>query len=53
MADQIAKPKNPEDDWKIWLVVNPSTWIIPIFIALVVLAIAIHKVVFGIGFGWA
>lgn len=53
MADQIAKPKNPEDDWKIWLVLNPATWLVPIFIALTVLAILVHQFVFSIaGFGW-
>jgi light-harvesting complex 1 alpha chain len=42
MADNIAKPKNPDDDWKFWLVVDPSTWLIPIFIALVVIALLVH-----------
>jgi light-harvesting complex 1 alpha chain len=51
MSD-VAKPKNPEDDWKIWLVVNPATWLMPIFYALVVLAIAVHWVVFSVGLGW-
>ncbi|NEV65205.1 light-harvesting antenna LH1, alpha subunit [Thiorhodococcus minor] len=51
MSD-VAKPRNPEDDWKIWLVVNPATWLMPIFYALLLLAIAVHAVVFAVGLGW-
>lgn len=50
---QIAKPKNPEDDWKVWLVLNPSTWLIPILFAVLIIALTLHAVVFGMGFGWA
>lgn len=43
MANNIAKPKNPDDDWKFWLVVNPSTWLIPIFIAVLAIALIVHN----------
>jgi light-harvesting complex 1 alpha chain len=54
MADQIAKPSNPNDDWKIWLVVNPANWLMPIFFAVLFVVVMIHKVVLSIpGFGFA
>jgi light-harvesting complex 1 alpha chain len=53
MADQIAKPSNPADDWKIWLVLNPADWLIPIFMALVALALIIHVVVYVRGMAYA
>jgi light-harvesting complex 1 alpha chain len=53
MAQEIAKPKNPDDDWKIWLVVDPSTWLLPIFFTVLVVAIAIHLVILSLpGFAW-
>jgi light-harvesting complex 1 alpha chain len=53
MADQIAKPSNPADDWKIWLVLNPADWLIPIFMALAALAVIIHVLVFTRGMAFA
>jgi light-harvesting complex 1 alpha chain len=42
-----------EQDYKIWLVIDPSKYLIPIFIALTVLAILIHQVAFSIpGRAW-
>lgn len=42
-----SKPSNPRDDWKLWLVVNPGTWLVPILMAVLVVALAIHAVVYS------
>ncbi|MGB5834747.1 MAG: light-harvesting antenna LH1, alpha subunit [Thiohalocapsa sp.] len=42
------RPKNPQDDWKVWLVVNPSTWLMPILFAVLVIALAVHQMVFSL-----
>jgi len=44
MAEQqIPRPRNPEDDWKVWLVVNPSTWLIPILALVLLTALTVHS----------
>ncbi|TVQ90297.1 MAG: light-harvesting protein [Chromatiaceae bacterium] len=44
MAEQqIPRPRNPEDDWKVWLVVNPSTWLIPILALVLLIALTVHS----------
>jgi len=45
---EIARPKNPEDDWKIWLVVNPATWLIPILMSVFLLAIVLHGMLYSV-----
>jgi hypothetical protein len=54
MADQtIPRPKNPEDDWKVWLVVNPATWLMPILFAVLIIALAVHTMVFSLAsYSW-
>lgn len=54
MSDvKIAKPKNPDDDWKVWLVLNPAKWLMPILFAVLIIALILHSVVFEMGFGWS
>ena len=33
---------NPADDYKFWLVVNPAKWLVPIFLALLAVAVVVH-----------
>ena len=40
---------NPtENDYKFWLVVNPSTWLIPTLLAVLVTAILIHFLAYSL-----
>jgi light-harvesting protein B-800-850 alpha chain len=46
MAEQqVPRPRNPEDDWKIWTVCHPGTWLMPILFAVLLIALAVHSVV--------
>ena len=33
---------NTDNDYKFWLVVNPATWLVPIFLALLAVAVIVH-----------
>ncbi|MCG5524757.1 light-harvesting protein [Ectothiorhodospira haloalkaliphila] len=41
-----TRPSNPRDDWKLWLVVNPGTWLIPLLITFLATALIVHSFVF-------
>ncbi|KAA6182407.1 light-harvesting protein [Thiohalocapsa marina] len=54
MADpNVAQPEHPEEDWKIWTVINPATWMMPWFIVLMVQMWMIHTYALALpGYGW-
>jgi hypothetical protein len=42
-----------EQDYRFWLVVNPAKWLLPIFVAVVLVAVAIHGYAFSLpGKSW-
>jgi light-harvesting protein B-800-850 alpha chain len=42
-----------EQDYRIWLVVNPKRWLVPILMAVLVIALAVHLYAFSIpGYAW-
>jgi light-harvesting protein B-800-850 alpha chain len=51
--NQFMNYKPAEQDYRIWLVVDPSKWLMPMFIALLLLVIAIHSYALSLpGRGW-
>nr|6ZXA_A Chain A, LHC domain-containing protein [Marichromatium purpuratum 984]6ZXA_C Chain C, LHC domain-containing protein [Marichromatium purpuratum 984]6ZXA_E Chain E, LHC domain-containing protein [Marichromatium purpuratum 984]6ZXA_G Chain G, LHC domain-containing protein [Marichromatium purpuratum 984]6ZXA_I Chain I, LHC domain-containing protein [Marichromatium purpuratum 984]6ZXA_K Chain K, LHC domain-containing protein [Marichromatium purpuratum 984]6ZXA_M Chain M, LHC domain-containing p len=54
MADEsIATINHPEDDWKIWTVINPATWMVPFFGILFVQMWLIHSYALSLpGYGF-
>ncbi|WP_006787932.1 light-harvesting antenna LH1, alpha subunit [Thiorhodospira sibirica] len=50
MSDErVPSPSNPADDWKMWLVVNPATWLMPILFAVLATALVVHIYVANAG----
>lgn len=46
--------KPQEQDYRIWLVVNPSVWLIPILAAVLVVALSVHVYAFSLpDQGWS
>jgi light-harvesting protein B-800-850 alpha chain len=48
MFQDVFNYKPKEQDYRIWLVVNPATWLIPILLAVFILAILIHTLLYTI-----
>ena len=42
-----TRPSNPRDDWKVWLVVNPGTWLIPILMTVLAVSLIVHAFVYS------
>jgi light-harvesting protein B-800-850 alpha chain len=49
MFQDVFNYKPKEQDHRIWLVVNPGTWLIPILMSVFLLAILIHAFLFTVG----
>jgi hypothetical protein len=53
LADPKVAIEHPEDDWKIWTVINPAIWMMPWFIVLMVQMWMIHTYALGLpGYGF-
>jgi light-harvesting protein B-800-850 alpha chain len=48
MFQDVFKYKPKEQDYRIWLVVNPGTWLIPILMSVFLLAILLHAMLFSV-----
>jgi hypothetical protein len=48
MFQDVFNYKPKEQDYRIWLVVNPATWLIPILAAVLVIALGVHSMVFSL-----
>jgi light-harvesting protein B-800-850 alpha chain len=48
MFPDIMSYKPAEQDYRIWLVVNPANWLMPILITVLLTALAVHAAVLTI-----
>jgi len=48
MFQDVFNYKPKEQDYRIWLVVNPATWLVPILAATLVIALGVHAMVFSL-----
>lgn len=48
MFPDVFSYKPTEQDYRIWMVMNPSTWLFPILLTVLLIALAVHAVVFSI-----
>ena len=53
LADESVKIEHPEDDWKVWTVINPANWMVPWFIVLMVQMWLVHSYALSLpGYGF-
>lgn len=45
MFQKVIDYKPKEQDYRIWMVVNPSVWLLPILVAVLLTALAVHNTV--------
>ena len=48
MFQDVFNYKPKEQDYRIWLVVSPATWLVPILAAVLVIALGVHWMVFSL-----
>ena len=48
MFQDVFNYKPKEQDYRIWLVVSPATWLVPILAAVLVIALGVHAMVFSL-----
>jgi light-harvesting protein B-800-850 alpha chain len=48
MSFQFMGYTPADSDYKFWLVVNPATWLIPTFVALLITAVLVHALAFSL-----
>ncbi|MCF7976872.1 MAG: light-harvesting protein [Chromatiaceae bacterium] len=44
---KVLNYKPAEHDYRIWLVINPAVWLIPMFALVLLVALAVHAMVFA------
>jgi light-harvesting protein B-800-850 alpha chain len=53
MFEKVLNYKPAEQDYRMWLVVNPGTWLIPILVIVLGVALVVHSVVFDLLKPWS
>ena len=48
MFQDVFNYKPQEQDYRIWLVLNPAVWLVPILMSVFVLGILIHALLFSV-----
>jgi hypothetical protein len=48
MFQEVFNYKPKEQDYRIWLVLNPAVWLVPILASTLVIALAVHTMVFSL-----
>jgi light-harvesting protein B-800-850 alpha chain len=54
MFQDVFNYKPKEQDYRIWLVLNPAVWLVPILAAVLVIALSVHTMVFSLDeYAWS
>ena len=48
MFSEVFNYKPKEQDYRIWLVLNPAVWLVPILMSVFVLGIVLHAALFSL-----